>query len=174
MTEQAFRDFAAARGPALLRTAYLLTTDAHQAEDLLQTTLAKVFVSWARLRDPMAAEAYARRTLIRAHASWWRRLSSRERPARAGDPPPDAHARDEIEPLLERDRMWAVLATLPRQQQVVVVLRFYEDLPVAEVARLMGVTTGSVKTHTSRALASLRQRLDDEHVGRETKAVPNQ
>lgn len=176
--EQGFREFSAARGPALLRTAYLLTTDMHQAEDLLQTTLAKVFVGWGRLRDPMAAEAYARKTLVRSHASWWRRRSTHERPSTAADlavdgRAVDGRAVDEIEPMLERDRMWTALSALPRQQQVVVVLRFYEDLPVAEVARLMGVSSGAVKTHTSRALACLRVRLGDELANREPKAVPN-
>jgi RNA polymerase sigma-70 factor (sigma-E family) len=164
--EQAFREFAAARGPALLRTAYLITADAHQAEDLLQTTLAKVYVAWGRLRDPSAAEAYARRTLARSHASWWRRRSAHERPtAEIGDATKSSDA-DPIDTLVNRDLMWSKLAGLPRQQQVAVVLRFYEDLPVAEVARLMGVSEGAVKTHTSRALANLRVTLAHAEVGR--------
>lgn len=158
--DQAFRSFAAARAPALLRTAYLLTTDRHQAEDLLQTTLTKVFLAWGRLRDPQAAEAYARRTMIRAQASWWRRRSSYERPSPDGELPA-ANVPDAVDPLVERDRVWRALATLPRQQRAVLVLRFYEDLSVNAVADLMGISAGSVKTHTSRAFASLRGRLDE-------------
>jgi RNA polymerase sigma-70 factor (sigma-E family) len=169
--EQAFREFAAARGPALLRTAYLLTADPHQAEDLLQTTLAKVYVAWNRLRDPAAAEAYARRTMVRSHASWWRRRSAHERPTGDADHDTPARGADAFDAVVERDLMWSTLSRLPRQQQVVVALRFYEDLSVAEVARLMGVSVGAVKTHTSRALASLRVSLAEPTTADATKAV---
>lgn len=155
--EQEFRDFAAARSRALLRTAYLLTGDHQHAEDLLQTTLTKVYLGWGRIRDSAAVESYARKTLITTYTSWWRRRSWHERPV---DGFPEAHLADPAADLVERDRMWRALQALPRQQRAVVVLRFYDDLSVLETARLLGVDPGTVKSHTSRALAALRVRLD--------------
>lgn len=155
--EQEFRDFAAARSRALLRTAYLLTGDHQHAEDLLQAALTKVFLAWGRIRDPAAAESYARRTLINTYTSWWRRRSWHEQPVESFA---DAQHPDSGADLVERDRMWQAMTSLPLQQRAVIVLRFYEDLSVDETARLLRIHTGTVKSHTSRALAALRVRLD--------------
>ena len=161
--EREFRDFAKARSGPLLRTAYLLTGDHHHAEDLLQVTLTKLFVAWPRVRHKEAAEAYARRTLVTTYTSWRRRKSWHEQPtdlAADGSALIDAIHPDGSADLAEHDRLWRCLHTLSRQQRAVVVLRFVEDASVDEAARMLGITTGSVKTHTSRALATMRIRLD--------------
>lgn len=157
--EQEFRDFAAARSRALLRTAYLLTGDHQHAEDLLQTALTKVFLAWGRIRDSAAVESYARKTLVTTYTSWWRRRSWHEQPVEGFT---ESQLADPVAELVERDSMWQAMQALPRQQRAVVVLRFYDDLSVDETARLLGVDPGTVKSHTSRALAALRVRLDSE------------
>ncbi len=154
--EHEFRAFAQARSRALLRTAYMITGDHQHAEDLLQTTLTKVFVAWPRIRDTTSAEAYARRTLVTTYVSWRRRRWWQEQPTGEDlDRPVESD-----DAVAERDRLWRGLHDLSRQQRAVVVLRFIEDQSVDEVARLLGITTGSVKTHTSRALAAMRIQLD--------------
>ncbi len=150
-----FADFVEARSKALLRTAYLLTGDHHQAEDLLQSALTSLYLHWNGLRERHAAEAYVRRSLVTAYTSWWRRRSSRELPLAEI---PDVEAGTPARPG-GKDELWRHLSALPRQQRAVVVLRFYEDLSVEETAAMLGISAGSVKSHTSRAIASLRMRL---------------
>lgn len=154
--EQEFRGFVAARSRALLRTAYLLTGDHQHAEDLLQASLTKVFLAWGRIRERAAVESYARRTLVTTYTSWWRRRSWHEQPVESFA---EAQAADPAADMVERDRMWRAMQSLPRQQRAVIVLRFYEDLSVDETARLLRINVGTVKSHTSRALAALRVRL---------------
>ena len=150
-----FADFVEARSKALLRTAYLLTGDHHQAEDLLQSALTSLFLHWSGLRERRAAEAYVRRSLVTAYTSWWRRRSSRELPlADIPDSEAEIPTRNG-----GNDDLWQHLNALPRQQRAVVVLRFYEDLSVEETAAMLGISAGSVKSHTSRAIGSLRMRL---------------
>jgi RNA polymerase sigma-70 factor (sigma-E family) len=160
-----FTAFVAARGQALLRTAYLLTGDHQAGEDLVQTALAKTYVAWPRIRAREAVESYVRRTMVTTQSSWWRRRRRGETPTdpQSGDlPEPPGH--DPIRDHDERDRLWRHLAALSERQRAVVVLRFYEDLGEAEVAALLGCSAGAVKSHTSRALARLRAELatDDE------------
>jgi RNA polymerase sigma-70 factor (ECF subfamily) len=156
--EDEFREFAVARSRSLRRTAYLLTGDHQHAEDLLQTTLTKVYLAWDRIRDPHAVEAYARRTLVTTYTSWWRRRSWQERPT--GESADRAEPRREDD-LVDRADLWRLLQGLPRQQRAVVVLRFYEDLSVGEAAETLGISAGTVKSHTSRALAALRIQLTE-------------
>ena len=150
---EAFRAYVAARSPALLRTAYLLTGSRPDAEDLLQTALAKTYLAWDRIRDREAVDGYVRRVMVNTQTSFWRRrrvteVATDELPERAGR---DAHADLDL-----HDALWDALQTLTRKQRAMVVLRYYEDLPEAEVARVLGVSVGTVKSTTSRALASLR------------------
>jgi RNA polymerase sigma-70 factor (sigma-E family) len=155
--EQDFRAFVAARSPSLLRTAYLLTRDRHLAEDLLQTALTKTYLAWPRIKDPVAFEAYARRTLVTTSRSWWRRRSSAERPtARL----PESSIADGTTDYGERDVVWRELRRLPARQRAVVVLRYYEDRSEAEIAEILGCSPGSVKVHASRALQALKLRLE--------------
>jgi len=152
----AFTAFVAARGAALLRTAYLLTGDHQTGEDLVQTALAKTYAAWPRIRDKGAVEAYVRRTMVTTHTSWWRRHWRGETPT---ENPPDDESTDPTREHDERDRIWRHLGRLSERQRAVVVLRFYEDLGEAETAALLGCSRGAVKSHTNRALARLREAL---------------
>ena len=155
--EEEFRLFVAARSPALLRTAYLLVGgDWALAEDLLQTALTKTYLSWNRIRDPRAVEAYARATLATTATSWWRRRWHGER---ATEVLPDTAHADRTPLVDEADALWRVVRRLPPMQRAVLVLRFYEDLSEAETARVLEISAGTVKSHTSRGLAALRAAL---------------
>jgi RNA polymerase sigma-70 factor (ECF subfamily) len=157
-SEAEFRHFVASRSPALLRTSYLLAGgDWALAEDLLQSALIKTYLSWGRIRDPGAVEAYVRTTLATTATSWWRRRWHGER---AADVLPDVAATDGTAIVDEQDRLWRHVRTLPPRQRAVLVLRFYEDLSEAETAHVLGLSIGTVKSHTSRALATLRAALD--------------
>lgn len=156
--DEAFAAFVAARSGALLRTAYLVTGHRHEAEDLLQTALAKTYLGWARIESEQNVEAYVRRSLVTTHISWWRRHRNRERLVDAEPATIDRTSADSD--LAERDWMWRALAGLPLRQRTVLVLRYYEELSESEIAHVMGCSTGTVKTHASRGLATLRERLD--------------
>lgn len=153
-----FRDYVAARSPALLRTAYLLTGNRSDAEDLLQTALAKTYLAWPRIRDRHAVDAYVRRIMVNTRTSWWRR--DRHLTAVAGDD--ELHAtpaagRDPIADSDLHDALWAALARLPRRQRAAVVLRYYEELSEAETAAALGVSVGTIKSSVARGLAKLRE-----------------
>ena len=147
-----------ALGPALLRTAYLLTGQRADAEDLLQTALAKTYLAWDRIREREALDGYVRRVMVNTQTSFWRRRRVDERPT--GDLP-ERRSRTPRRGGDLHDALWAALATLPRKQRAAVVLRYYEDLSEAETADVLGVSVGTVKSSTSRALASLRARTDE-------------
>ncbi|WP_238007574.1 SigE family RNA polymerase sigma factor [Dactylosporangium sp. AC04546] len=153
--EREFSEFVAARGTTLLRVAYALTGEQHAAEDLVQTALAKAMLRWTRIRGD--AEPYVRKIMYHEHVSWWRRLRHRREVVTA-EPPERGRADDD--PHL-RLTMRAALATLPARQRAVLVLRYLEDLSEQQVADLLGVSTGTVGSQASRALATLRRRLPD-------------
>jgi len=146
-----FESFVAARSTALWRSAYLLTGDAHRAEDLLQTALVKVWRRWDRIERREAVEAYVRAALVSTYTDWWRRRWNGEIPTGELPETPVAAGAPEV----RRDVLVA-LAQLPRGQRAVVVLRFFDDLTEAQTAEALGVSVGTVKSQTSRALASLR------------------
>jgi RNA polymerase sigma-70 factor (sigma-E family) len=146
-----FDEFVATRSQALLRTAYLLTGEHALAEDLLQTALAKCWFAWGRIDGP--PEPYVRRVITTTYATWWRRKWKAERPT--GELPElVAEAGTSVE---DRDALWRALATLPRRQRAVVVLRYYEDMSEAETAAALGISKGTVKSQASKALAALRR-----------------
>lgn len=151
-----FTRFVAARWRALTRTAYLLTGDFHEAEDLVQTTLARVYPAWRRVR-PETAEHYVRRALVNTNRSRHRR----RRVIHLLLPSlPDTPAVDRgggAGGLGDRDVLVQALADLPERQRAVVVLRYWEDLPAEEVAATLGCSVGTVKSQASRALAKLRE-----------------
>ena len=157
MTDQEreeFREFVAARSSSLLRTAYLMTGTRADAEDLLQTALAKTFVAWRRVREADNPEAYVRRVMLNTRTSSWRRRKVAEQPYadvpdRPGD---DAYAQTDL-----HDALWRALGTLGRRQRAVLVLRYYEQLSEAEIADALGISVGTVKSQASRALATLRE-----------------
>jgi RNA polymerase sigma-70 factor, ECF subfamily len=159
--EDEFRDFVAARSRALLRTAYLLAGDWATAEDLLQISLTKTFVAWQRLGHIDAVEAYTRRVLVNTATSWWRRRWHGERPT---ETLPERATTDGHDERLERDALLRHVRALPARQRAVLVLRYYEDQSEAETARLLGVSVGTVKSQSSRALANLRRRLAEEGI----------
>jgi RNA polymerase sigma-70 factor (sigma-E family) len=148
-------EFVASRTPALMRVAYLLTGDRGAAEDLLQSALAKTIPKWRSIRhaDP---EGYLRAVMYREQVSWWRRLRRRrEAPIGRGEPVvSDPSAQADL-----RLALRAALRQLPSVQRTVVVLRYYEDLPEARVAELLGCSVGTVRSRTHRAVTRLRQLL---------------
>ncbi len=149
--------FVAARGPALRRFAYVLCGDRQRAEDLVQSALARVLKHWSRVRVMEHPEAYVRQAVVREHLAWWRRRSSAEV---VSDAPPDrALPGDFTTTAAERDETWRLLAGLPPRQRAVLVLRFYEDLDDAAVARLLGTTESTVRSNATRGLAALRRAL---------------
>lgn len=157
-----FADFVHHAWPRLYRTAHLLLGDHGLAEDLTQTALAKTYAAWGRIQDPAAAHAYARTTLVNTATSWFRRRSWRNELPRedmALDAALDAAARTP-DPS-DRPAVMDALAVLPPRQRAVVVLRFYDDLSVSETADALGISTGTVKSQTSAALARLRVELGE-------------
>ncbi|GIG56034.1 DNA-directed RNA polymerase sigma-70 factor [Longispora fulva] len=159
MNEGDFRDFVAARSSALLRTAYLLIGDWHQAQDLLQTALAKTYLAWRRLGELDAVEPYARKVLVNTVTSWRRRRWHGERPTGAL---PERVVGDATDERLASDELWQQIKNLPVRQRAVLVLRYYEDQTEVETAQLLGISVGTVKSQHSRAIASLRSPLAPE------------
>ncbi len=149
-----FAEFITARGASLSRTAYLLTGDHHRAEDLLQAALVRTAPHWRRVAQGGNPEGYVRRVMINEQTSWWRR----KRPSPA--PVPEvADAADEPAQAAERVTMAAALASLPPRQRAVVVLRYYHDYSVDEVAEVLGCSPGTVKSQSHDALKRLRRLL---------------
>ncbi|WP_336203786.1 SigE family RNA polymerase sigma factor [Nonomuraea sp. LPB2021202275-12-8] len=154
-----FSAFVRHRGAHHLRTAVLLTGDWHAAEDLLQSCLVKLYRSWPRLDTATDPDAYLRRILVNTHRSWWRVSWRRETPSDSM-PEPAAGQDDPVLALAVRQ----ALKVLPPRQRLALVLRYFEDLPQAQVAELMGCSVGSVKTHTHRGVRRLREVLGEELV----------
>ncbi|MGB2567694.1 SigE family RNA polymerase sigma factor [Micromonospora citrea] len=151
-----FDSFVRARTPALLRSAYLLTGDQHLAEDLVQSALARTHRSWGRLHDTGNAEAYTRKTMYHLQVSWWRRRRVRESVTSELPEPRRHDVTDHASQTSLRITLRGALARLSTKQRAVLVLRFFEDRSEAEAAELLGVTVGTVKSQTSKALAKLR------------------
>jgi RNA polymerase sigma-70 factor (sigma-E family) len=153
-----FREWVGARRRRLLGTARLLTCDADLAEDLVQAALLKVWPHWERVAASGDPEQYVRRVLVTTWSTWSRRRWHGERPA-GWDLPDDADgaAGDPADGAALRDAVARLLPLLPPGQRAVLVLRFAEDLTEAQTAQLLGVTVGTVKSQTARALARLRE-----------------
>ncbi|MFI0424311.1 SigE family RNA polymerase sigma factor [Spongiactinospora sp. 9N601] len=151
-----FRAYVEARGPALLRTACRLTGNPMDAEDLLQSALAKTYLAWDRIQDRAALDGYVRRAMVNINISWWRRRKLEEYPAEELPEPPAAphagheHAYELLEQALDR---------LPERMRAAVVLRYYEDMTEPEIAKTLGISVGTVKSTVSRAMAKLRGEL---------------
>ena len=151
-TPDGFAEFVVTRHAALLRTAYLLTGHAQDAEDLVQTTLVKVVPQWRRIADN--PEPYVRRVLVNENISRWRRRRWREHPT---DEVPEqlAHDPDVAELIAVR----SALVVLAPRQRAVLVLRYYEGLSEAEIAAQLGVSPGTVKSQARDGLERLRAAL---------------
>jgi len=150
-SERDFVEYVEARQQALVRFAYLLTSDHHTAEDLVQTALAKAWPAWRRIEGE--PEPYVRRIMVTTSASWWRRRWHRETPTEVPGEPRRGARHDE--PADAQD-LWVAIGHLPRRQRAVVVLRYLEDRSESETASLMGCSVGTVKSQCSKALAKLR------------------
>jgi RNA polymerase sigma-70 factor (sigma-E family) len=155
-----FDDYVVARGPGLLRLAWLLGRDEHLAQDVVQEVLAKASTRWSRIERAGSPDAYVRKMVVNQLLSWRRRRHDvptdrmTDRPAAgsyAGDPA-GAHA--------DRDQVLGLLASLPRQQRAVLVLRYYEGLDDDAIAAVVGCAPVTVRAHASKALARLRTTAD--------------
>lgn len=156
MTPNEFDRFVAANANGLLRTAYLMVGDLHEAEDLVQETFFKIASRWPRVSRMENRVAYARRILVNdvLHGSSKRSRSRAELNAT----PPDEMAADPVH-LEIHDELFDAVAELPPRQRAALVLRYFLDLPEAEVAAALGCSLGTVKSSTSRALKRLEQTL---------------
>ena len=154
-----FAEFVAARSSQLYRSAYLLTTSSHAAEDLLQTALAKSYAAWGRVRSADDPVAYVHGVLIKSFLSERRRRSSTELPvADASLIEPTQQSAAAADPT-ERVALMAALSQLAPLDRAVVVLRFWEDRSVAQTAADLSLSEAAVKNRSLRALRTLRELL---------------
>ncbi|MGC1213763.1 MAG: SigE family RNA polymerase sigma factor [Micromonospora sp.] len=151
--EPAFEEFVRARWTSLVRYGYVLTGSPHDAADLAQEALARLGSAWPRVVRRDNPDAYVRTTMARLHISRWRRLR-RERLM------PDVPDRPAGDPGMERvdatAELWPALASLPVRQRTVLVLRYYEHRTDDEIAMLLGISRGTVRSQAFRALEKLR------------------
>ena len=144
----------------LVRLAAFLTGDRDNAEEVVQDAYVKVHGAWRRVREPEKAEAYLRTAVVNLSRSRLRRrqVAARYKPEPLAD---SASAETFAMEHAQREAVLAALHELPRRQREAVVLRYYGDLSEAQTAQAMGCSVGSVKSHTSRAMAALRPLLED-------------
>ncbi|HET6910913.1 MAG TPA: SigE family RNA polymerase sigma factor [Mycobacteriales bacterium] len=149
---------------SLVRLGTLLLHDQAAAEDVVQDAFVAVHASWRRLRDPDKALAYLRQSVVNRARSRLRHLKVADRkapallPAEAAGSVPSAETRALT--ALDRDHVLRALRSLPQRQREVIVLRYYADLSEAQIADAMGISTGAVKSHASRGMGALRERLE--------------
>lgn len=150
---ESFHEYARSRLPMLSRVAFLLTGDAHLADDLVQLTLVRVASRWEQLAGGPNPDAYVRRVLYTQHVSWWRRVRREALPAAVL---PERAVPDFAGAAATALAVRAALAKLAPRQRAVLVLRYFEDLTETETAAALGVSVGTVKSQTRDALARLR------------------
>ncbi|WP_308167930.1 SigE family RNA polymerase sigma factor [Catellatospora tritici] len=151
-SRESFDDYVRGRSVALVRIAYLLTGDAHLAEDLVQQTLINVAGRWGKLRSDDDPDAYVRKVLYHQHVSWWRRHRR--------DPLPTAVIPERSTPARDVSVAVTVMGALRRlapRQRAVIVLRYFEDMTETQTAEMLGIAVGTVKSTTRDALAKLRK-----------------
>ena len=156
-THDEFAEYVRRRGPALRRMAQSLVGNHADAEDLLQNALIKTFFAWDRITSPNARDQYVRRAMVNTQISEWRRRRL------------DVYPTDEIPEQRVDDPSWRTDLTdtvsrainrLPHRQRLAVILRYYEDMSEAEIASVLGISVGTVKSTVSRAVAKLRHDAD--------------
>lgn len=157
--EAGFRQFVAGRQHGLLRTAWLLTGDWSSAEDLVQTTLLKVWTRWPRVGDGSNVDGYARTVMLSIYLGWRRRRWTGEHPTALlpERPAPAATSHEEHQVLVDAVR------SLPPRQRAVIVLRYLDDLTERDTAAALGCSVGTIKSQTAKALATLRLHPDLTH-----------
>lgn len=160
MADTDFADYVHARTAGLLRLAYLISGDRHTAEDIVQEALLRAHRHWDRVVRNGDPHAYVRRAVVNQHRSWRRRRASTELAVAPAGMPTTAPTADSQESVAARDLTWRLLDELPRQQRAVLVLRYYEDLPDAEIAEILGCARGTVRSLATRAFARLREHPD--------------
>lgn len=148
-----FSAFVVSRPVRLQRMAWLLTADWQAAEDLVQDALAKAWRHWRRVSAAEDIDAYVRRTIVNTFVSGRRRLWRHEHPSAD---PPEQRTGEPIAAVLTQIVVTEALVNLSRRQRTVVVLRYFEDLSIPEVARTLGWPIGTVKSTASKALERLR------------------
>jgi RNA polymerase sigma-70 factor (sigma-E family) len=152
----AFDAFVRARLPALLRFAYAVCGDPHTAADLVQDALERTGLRWARIENTGDPEAYVKRAIVNGRISRWRKL----RRESLVDLVPEHTAY--VDSPGHDDALWQLLATLPRRQRAVLVLRYYEDCSEEQIATILGCAPGTVKSQASKGLAKLRASMQDD------------
>jgi RNA polymerase sigma-70 factor (sigma-E family) len=160
--ERDFVAFYADRGAHLRNTAYLLCGDWHLAEDLTQITFTKLYRSWERIDRHDALDQFARKVLLRAFLDERRRPWHREYPTEPGSAELDTITSDDATPDSE---LHAALIQLPKRRRAVLVLRFWADMSVEQVADTLQCSTGTVKSQTARGLAQLRELINGVQIG---------
>ncbi|MBE1497961.1 RNA polymerase sigma-70 factor (sigma-E family) [Amycolatopsis lexingtonensis] len=152
-----FTEYVTARAGWLRKVAYLLCGDWHRADDLVQSAITRLYANWPRASRADNLDGYARRTLVNTflaeqRTSWWRRVDLRGTESERPVPGSDVEAGLDLRAALDR---------LPARQRATVVLRYFCDLPVAETARALGCSEGTVKSQTSKAVDALRELLGE-------------
>jgi RNA polymerase sigma-70 factor (sigma-E family) len=150
-----FDAYVVAAWPRLLRSAWLLTGDWHRAEDLVQTVLARAYGRWSRIKDD-APDAYLRAMLATTFLTWWHRRWRAETPT---EHLPEPSTPDEADRIELRRMVRDAILTLPHQQRAVLMLRFHADLTEQATADALGISLGTVKSYTARALGAMRRLL---------------
>lgn len=157
--EQQYTEYVTARMPALRRIAYQLCGDTHRADDIVQNAITRLYVHWRKASAADNIDAYVRKIVVRTflneqRTSWLARVRlASQTPDQPAAPGPDVETSQVLR---------AALARMPPKQRAVLVLRFLHDLPVAEVANMLGCSPGNVKSQTSHGLAALRKHLGDQ------------
>jgi RNA polymerase sigma-70 factor (sigma-E family) len=151
-----YTEFVVARAAPMLAMARGLTRTSTDAEDLVQEVLAKALLKWDVVSKADDPAAYVNRMLVNAATSVWRSAKRREIPTAAEDLPPQSVA-DRSGSVVERDALLGALRQLPTRHRAVLVLRYYEGLPDAEIAQVLGVAQATVRSSAARALSTLRR-----------------
>lgn len=150
-----FTAYVQERRASLYATAYHLTGDRHEAEDLLQTALFSTYRAWDRISDKAAVGGYLRRTMTNLHISAWRRRKLNEYPTE--ELPETVGETDAMRGTELRAVLWQALAKLPEPQRTMLVLRYYEGRTDPEIAEILGISVGTVKSSIWRSLRRLRE-----------------
>ncbi|UPK74511.1 SigE family RNA polymerase sigma factor [Nocardioidaceae bacterium SCSIO 66511] len=152
-----FDAFILAAWPRLFRTAYALTGNRADAEDMLQSAFAKAYANWRKVRRAGSPEAYVHRIVANETVTAWRRRWRHVE--RSSAAPPDAVAPGHAEAVSDRATLWEAIQALPPRQRAVVVLRYYEDLSEKDIAAVLGIAPGTVKSQASHGIKALRSHL---------------
>jgi RNA polymerase sigma-70 factor (sigma-E family) len=165
--DSSFREYVAVRGEDLARLAYLLTGNHSDADDLVQHALAKAYARWTRIGALDSPDAYVRRIMANQHVSWWRK----RRREQLTEQVPEVLVADVASDHAIADLVRTEIRSLPSRQRAAIVFRYYDDLDDTAIAAALGCSVSTVRSQISRALRTLRGRVD--LVGSHTPEVPH-